>query len=392
MKTAFRYISVIIAFLLSIVIAVGAGFFLACFDTGNTITSVKAMTTPPTLESIKTHQVSLNGNGINDVDPSGLKEGGRKEPLSKKLENGEISTPTPGTEVTGALTDLDSANNDPANQQETQAEAQSETETPDLSQALNPEPENKPIAITGEISGIPEIVKAGSQDDAIVNTQANNDQNVVTGEVTLDPYASYPLPFETEKVPVSYFDDALFIGDSRVQGLGMYSKTNATFYAVTAFQLYKYKTFKVVPTPNGKVPIFEAMPYDRFTKIYIKVGLNELGTVSDEPFINTYTELINELRVMQPRAIIYIQAILPVTATKSATDKTHCNANITKRNELLKSFAEMMHCYFVDVGPYFADETGALKQESTADGIHMYGKYMPMWIDALAENAVKWPQ
>lgn len=388
MKTALRYISVIIAFLLSIAIAVGAGFFLACFDTGNTIASVKAMTVPPTIESIKTHQVSLNGNGIGDVDPSGIKEGGRKEPLSQKLENGEIATPTPGAEVAGTLTNLDGANNDPQNQSETQAE----TETPDLSQTLNPEPENKPIAITGEISGIPEIVKAGSQDDVIVNSQANNDQNVVTGEVTLDPYASYPLPFETEKVPTSYFDDALFIGDSRVQGLGMYSKTNATFYAVTAFQLYKYKTFKVVPTPNGKVPIFEAMPYDRFTKIYIKVGLNELGTVSDEPFINTYTELINELRVMQPRAIIYIQAILPVTATKSATDKTHCNANITKRNELLKSFAEMMHCYFVDVGPYFADETGALKQESTADGIHMYGKYMPMWIDALAENAVKWPQ
>ena len=44
-------------------------------------------------------------------------------------------------------------------------------------------------------------------------TQANNEQSVVTGEVTLDPYASYPLPFEKDKVPVSYFDDALFVID-----------------------------------------------------------------------------------------------------------------------------------------------------------------------------------
>lgn len=396
MKTVFRYISVIIAFLLSVVIAIAAGFILACVDTGNTLKTVQAMTVTPTLESIQTQQVAIAGADIKDfVNPDDIKEGGRKEPLSKKLEDEGITSPTLGTEGTGDITNPGGNTNNSANGDagtEVDANGGQDGENPDVTDAANEEPADVPVAITGEISSIPQIVKAGAQDDVIVNTQASSEQNVVTGTVTLDPYESYPLPFEPEKVPTSYFDDALFIGDSRVQGLGMYSKTNATFYAVTAFQLYKYKTFKVVPTPNGKVPIFEAMPYDRFTKIYIKVGLNELGTVSDEPFINTYTSLINELRVMQPRAIIYIQAILPVTATKSATDKTHCNPNIMKRNELLKNFAEMMHCYFVDVGPYFADETGALREDSTADGIHMYGKYMPMWIDALAENAVKWPQ
>jgi len=384
MKTALRYFSVIIAFLLSVAIAVTAGFILACFDTGNTVASVRAMAAPVTIDSVKTQQVALNEkNNINDfVSSDEIKEGGRKDPLSSKLESDELANPSQTNETSGDITN-------PTGEQAENTEAENET---NLSEIINEEPEDNTIKITGEISGIPEIVRAGSEDDVIVNSQVNNEQQVVSGEVTLDPYASYPLPFETEKVPTSYFDDALFIGDSRVQGLGMYSKTNATFYAITAFQLYKYKTFKVVPTANGKVPIFEAMPYDKFTKIYIKVGLNEMGSVSDEPFINAYTSLINELRVMQPRAIIYIHAILPVTATKSATDKTHCNENINKRNELLKNFAEMMHCYYVDVGSYFADETGALKSETTSDGIHMAGKYMPMWIDALAENAVKWPQ
>ena len=53
----------------------------------------------------------------------------------------------------------------------------------------------------------------------------------------IDPTANYPLPFT--EVDLSYFDDALFIGDSRVAGLAMNSGTNATFYAVTSFQLYR---------------------------------------------------------------------------------------------------------------------------------------------------------
>ena len=248
--------------------------------------------------------------------------------------------------------------------------------------------EKVPIRITAEISGIETIVRAGDSESETVNEIKIPEQPKVTNE-NIDPLKDYPLPYE--EVDLSYFDDALFIGDSRVAGLAMNSGTNATFYAVTSFQLYRYKTFKVVQTPSGKVPIFDAMPYDKFTKIYIKVGLNELGSVTDEPFFDAYTSLINDLRVMQPRAIIYIQAILPVTQVKSQTDRVHCNENIKKRNENLKSFAELMKCYYVDVGPYFADETGALKAETTADGIHMYSKYMPMWIDALRKQAVKWP-
>ena len=198
--------------------------------------------------------------------------------------------------------------------------------------------------------------------------------------------AGYPLAFTT--VDYSYFNDALFIGDSRMQGFGMYSGLPATFYAITSFQLHKYETMKVVQTASGKVPIFDAIPYDTFTKVYIKVGLNELGCSSEADFEAKYDELIARIRVCEPRAIIYIHGILPVTAAKSSTDHTHSNENITARNNALIQFAQNHQAYYLDVGSAYAMEDGTLPPEMAADGIHLKSQYMEAWKEYLRTHAV----
>lgn len=372
MKSKFKAIYITLALVLLALIAAFAGMGLAIWDTGSSVKEVYSLAFNDTGKVVvaekKTIEIEENPiTGLkDDIEPDTSSEA--KGNVKQLSEQGGIKSIINNTGEKAENTDEETVEN---------------TEN-----TIEEVKEKEPIRITAEISGIETIVRAGDSESETVNEIKIPEQPKVTNE-NIDPLKDYPLPYE--EVDLSYFDDALFIGDSRVAGLAMNSGTNATFYAVTSFQLYRYKTFKVVQTPSGKVPIFDAMPYDKFTKIYIKVGLNELGSVTDEPFFDAYTSLINDLRVMQPRAIIYIQAILPVTQVKSQTDKVHCNENIKKRNENLKSFAELMKCYYVDVGPYFADETGALKAETTADGIHMYSKYMPMWIDALRKQAVKWP-
>lgn len=372
MKSKFKAIYITLALVLLALIAAFAGIGLAIWDTGSSVKEVYALAFNDTGKVVvaekKTIEIEENPiTGLkDDIEPDTSSEA--KGNVKQLSEQGGIKSIINNTGEKAENTDEETVEN---------------TEN-----TIEEVKEKEPIRITAEISGIETIVRAGDSESETVNEIKIPEQPKVTNE-NIDPLKDYPLPYE--EVDLSYFDDALFIGDSRVAGLAMNSGTNATFYAVTSFQLYRYKTFKVVQTPSGKVPIFDAMPYDKFTKIYIKVGLNELGSVTDEPFLDAYASLINDLRVMQPRAIIYIQAILPVTQVKSQTDKVHCNENIKKRNENLKSFAELMKCYYVDVGPYFADETGALKAETTADGIHMYSKYMPMWIDALRKQAVKWP-
>ncbi|MDO4510120.1 MAG: GDSL-type esterase/lipase family protein, partial [Lachnospiraceae bacterium] len=377
----FKAIYITLALVLLALIAAVAGMGLAIWDTGCSVKEVYSLAFNDTSKVVVAEKktITIDENPItgltDDLDPDTTSEA--KGNVKELSEQGGIKsviniTDEDGEENADEADDI--SDNSDASIEEINKTEESE--------------EREPIRITAEISGVGTVVRAGDSESETINEIKVPEQPKTTNE-NIDPLKDYPLPYE--EVDLSYFDDALFIGDSRVAGLAMNSGTNATFYAVTSFQLYRYKTFKVVQTPNGKVPIFDAMPYDKFTKIYIKVGLNELGSVTDEPFLDAYTSLINDLRVMQPRAIIYIQAILPVTQVKSQTDRVHCNENIKKRNENLKSFAELMKCYYVDVGPYFADETGALKAETTADGIHMYSKYMPMWIDALRKQAVKWP-
>ena len=379
MKKGLRVLSLVLAFIFLTMVALSAGLTLAIWDTDSSVTEVSAMVFGTNSDSNIGEKQTIEipqGNVIDFISQDEKSTANVDHSIKDDIENG-VKPQKPET-IEGNINEIKPVVNAKQDNSNVEENVTEETE----------EQEREPLKITSEISGISKIVRAGDEEDMIEN-QFPVPTQISEATENIDPLEGYPLPYQ--EVDNSYFDDALFIGDSRVAGLAMNSGTNATFYAVTSFQLYKYKTFKVVQTPNGKVPIFDAMPYDRFTKIYIKVGLNELGTVTDEPFINAYTSLINDLRAMQPRAIIYIQAILPVTAVKSQTDRVHCNENITKRNENLKSFAELMKCYYVDVGPYFADETGALRAETTADGIHMYGKYMPQWIDALREQAVVWP-
>lgn len=202
----------------------------------------------------------------------------------------------------------------------------------------------------------------------------------------VDPNVNYPLEYRT--VDDSYFEDALFIGDSRLQGFGMYSGIPGTFYAATGFQLYKYDSMKVVNTDAGKVPIMDALPYDTFTKIYIKVGLNEMGG-NDNVFESKYIELLDRLRQSEPRAIVYVHGLLPVTASKSNSDKVHNNVNVEKRNDQLKKIAAEQGCYYLDVGSALAGPDGALPAEMAADGIHLKAQYMDRWKQFLVTHAVE---
>ena len=265
--------------------------------------------------------------------------------------------------------------------EETEEVTEEAPEEAPASEVVEEEPEEEEdygATISSDTEGLENVAKAGSDD--VLETADDSTP------ATLDPMADYPRDFTT--VDESYFTDALFIGDSRLQGFGFWSGLPATYYCATGFQLYKYDTTNVVQTENGKVPIFEAMPYDAFTKIYIKVGLNELGYGTEENFEKTYAQLIAKLREYEPRAVIYVHAILPVTAEKSEKDKAHNNPNIRVRNASLEEFAKSQKAYFLDAGPVLSDDDGNLRPEMTSDGIHLKPEYMKIWREYLCEHAV----
>ncbi|MFT3985060.1 MAG: GDSL-type esterase/lipase family protein [Lachnospiraceae bacterium] len=324
-----RIASVLLVFLCTILLAVVAGFGLALWDLGKTPSDV--------IDTIRKE----------DAEPAMAEAEERVESVSENAE--------------------------PEPVQEEQVPAQAES-----------------LVQTDETANIAAVVRAGDEDviasKGSLSGDAVSGNSVSENEVT-DPNEGYPRAFTT--VDLSYFDDALFIGDSRMEGFGMHSGTNATFYATKGFQLHKFETMKVAQTEAGKAPIFDVIPQDAFTKIYIKVGLNEMGWGTDQMFLEKYAELIARLRVCEPRAIIYVHALLPVTAEKSAEDSVHSNENIAARNELLKQFAQEQQAYYIGINSVVSAEDGSLKPEMTTDGIHLKAQYMDLWREYLRTHAVE---
>ena len=77
-------------------------------------------------------------------------------------------------------------------------------------------------------------------------------------------------------VDQSYLDDAVFIGDSRTDTLKMYAGwENTTYYVKTGTNIWDI--MDVVPDDEDRT-IDEELQNKQFGKVYIMLGVNELGT------------------------------------------------------------------------------------------------------------------
>lgn len=210
--------------------------------------------------------------------------------------------------------------------------------------------------------------------------------------VAADGNAVVAAPREFELVEDNYFDDALFIGDSRTIGFSQYAGlVNATYYADTGINIYSIMEKEIV-TVDGqlkKITIDEALQKNTFGKIYIMLGINELGRGTTQDFVDQYSLVIARIRELQPRAIIFIQSIMHVSAEKAASDAIFNNTNINERNEALKALANSQDIFYVDVNEAVTDADGNLYSEYSFDGIHLKAEYIGLWKDYLKQHGIE---
>ena len=220
--------------------------------------------------------------------------------------------------------------------------------------------------------------------------------------------AARPVPAETEKVPPetddppepfapvpeggpvedTYFEDAAFLGDSRTEGFHLYSglKAGAYYYSVGATVESVFS--KNVETPAGKMPLLDAMAEEDFGKIYVMLGVNELGWSKTETFHDQYAKVIDRLRSDHPDAEIILQSILPVSA-KQEKKKTYVNnGRIAAYNEVIFQLAEEKDCAFVDAAEAVTDENGCLRAAWNSDGVHLNVKGCRAWLEYLRTHPV----
>ncbi len=234
-----------------------------------------------------------------------------------------------------------------------------------------------------------------SQTPAAGETSADTQTETMTTEEPQPTELSEELPKEVvyHTVDDSYFDDAVFIGDSRTVGMYEYGglEETSTFYASTGLTIYKMFDSKIVAVPGQKkkITVEEALSEKQFAKIYLMIGINEMGTGTVESFMKAYGEAVQHLQQLQPDAVIYLQAIMKVTTDRSGQGDYITNEGIEARNEEIAKLADDEKIYYLDVNPLICDETGGMVASYTYDGVHLKAQYIPIWLDFLKEHAVE---
>lgn len=243
--------------------------------------------------------------------------------------------------------------------------------------------------------GQPEIVQGGA-DMSKEQTEAPAEGEEAPGENPAGEGMN--LPEETENEPVyltvedDYFTDAVFIGDSRTVGMFEYGGLEeiSTFYASSGLTIYKLLDAEIVKVPGQKkkITIEEALRENTYAKVYLMIGINEMGTGTLETFTEKYEEVVACLRELQPDAVIYVQGIMKVSTERSSKGDYITNEGIEARNAELAKLADNEKIFYLDVNPLLCDETGGMVASYTFDGVHLKAKYIQIWKEFLKTHAI----
>lgn len=276
--------------------------------------------------------------------------------------------------------------------------------------------ENQSGQFSGDIwdgSGVAGIDAALSGTDGLLedeemasegSTDAEED-SFVSGETRFETYEpietdsiyysdagkiAYTTDYEYRKVTENYFTDAAFLGDSRTLGISDYAGLEADFYCESGMTIYKLFDDKgIVYQKSGqKVNLSQVMQQKQYGKIYIMLGMNELGYGDTEKYLNQYEVVIDRIRELQPQAVIFVMANLHVSEAKNNMETEFNNVNINDKNAAAATLADGTDIFYLDSNPLFVDNNGFLKEDLTFDGVHLYANNYEAWKEFLMEHGV----
>lgn len=198
------------------------------------------------------------------------------------------------------------------------------------------------------------------------------------------------VPESETPVEDDYFADVLFLGDSRTHGLQLYGglTTGTYFHAVgaTVESVFSKATQEI--EGGKKVPMVDALAGLECSRVYVMLGVNELGWPMAEKFGEQFGLLVDRIREELPEAEVVIQSILPVSAKQDAKKSYVNNKRIVVYNTILEELAQEKQCPYLNVAEAVADETGCLQSNLTSDGVHLNIAGSKEWVAYLKSHPV----
>lgn len=231
----------------------------------------------------------------------------------------------------------------------------------------------------------------GSADDAIETTvtqptTSTDETAIETAQNQLsqdtsqenDAYQVDTLVPKTIPVDDSYFEDALFIGDSILKGfksfVSPYPNNVIADQNAGLDHIFLNKDIYLV-NPSELTTLWKGIEQvlPDAQKIYVLIGTNGIPGLENDKSMNFYDDLIVKLKERFPEKVIYICAVTPLT--KELSDQrapSFSKEKIDDFNNQLFVLCQNNDVYFLQTDEDLKDSSGYLMSEYDAgDGLHL---------------------
>lgn len=234
----------------------------------------------------------------------------------------------------------------------------------------------------------------GAVDYGIADTNYMSPDDETYNTDTEGVFAQNGDYYRFQDVDALYFSDALIIGNSRTEGLHGFSSLGKTAYfaakeGISVFNIFD-KTLNYY-SPDGSqqsASLTDILASRQFGKIYISLGINEIGIGTSKMFYENYRKILETIREAQPDAIIFIEGMMHVSEHLSSTSGVFSNTIVVQRNTAVSTLANGHDIFYVDMNSVYCDENGNLLSDVTEDGIHPYASEYERWVDFLKTKGI----
>lgn len=224
----------------------------------------------------------------------------------------------------------------------------------------------------------------GTETESSVSSDSNHTSYASTG---IDHSLQWVVQEQAVPVDDSYFSDATFIGDSRLEGFRNQSGiTEGSFLTSVGMNVVDIFTKQSIASPDGNITVFQAMYPEKCKKIYFMLGTNELGNVWED-FTKAYRLMLSETRRLFPDAVIYAIAV-PYVEEALVTTSYINNENVDKMNNIILNICKEGNYHFIDVNEVLSDGNHSLISGAASDGVHMYAEYCELMLNYLKTHYV----
>ena len=236
-------------------------------------------------------------------------------------------------------------------------------------------------------------------------TPAPVETPVDTQPATSEPTASaQPASGSVTPVAWSWFDDAVFVGDSiSLKLTGYVSKmrqSDPSFLGKAQFltagslgsgnALWDVSSESVHPLYQGtKMRLEDSIAACGAKKLYILLGMNDVGMYGIDGSVANMETLLKLILEKTPDLQIFVQSATPIH--KGNELKVLNNANLVIYNQGLQEMCQRNGWHYVDVASVLRDADGYLPDAYCSDasgmGMHFTDQACQVWIDYLRQDA-----